>query len=417
MGLGKKISQDNARRCPQCAVATCNTGCPLGVDIPGFIRLLREGDSQGALAIILQQNPFPALCGRVCAAPCETACIFHAEGNPITIRELERYAADHGAVKNVKRTVLAKTGRKVAVIGSGPGGLTAAYQLALSGVEVTIFEATAHPGGALRFLIPEFRLPQQVVDDIITQVKHLGVQIQTNTLFGRTITLAEIFMRGFDAVVLSVGSSMPKFQNIVGSQLAGVYYHAEFLSRLQQATKLDVMHQANMLIKGISTVIIGNDETIFDSARISRRLGQTVTVCWTGNEEKLAALSRIVSQAQEEGVMIKEGVALVRLVADEEGYVKTVVLKDLIENVDIELDSQTVILANGQQPNNFIRQHLPQLKFNDDGTIWVDKQTGMTSVEKVFACGSIVTGVSSMVESMSDAKHVAIDIKNYLERK
>ena len=209
LGFNKKIAQDEARRCPQCAVATCLPGCPLGIDIPGFIRLLREGDTVLALERIKKENPFPAICGRICPAPCEEACVFHADGQPIAIRALERFAADFGASKPEK-PASAPRGKKVAIIGSGPAGMSAAYYLAKTNFSVTIFEAAHEPGGLLRYAIPEFRLPQKVLDEQFSQLKSLGVEIQTDVVFGRTLMIDELFMRGFSAVLLATGASLPR---------------------------------------------------------------------------------------------------------------------------------------------------------------------------------------------------------------
>ena len=224
-------------------MATCLSGCPLGIDIPGFIRLLREGEAVLALERIKKENPFPAICGRICPAPCEQACVFHADGDPIAIRGLERFAADFGHSKSGKPHLLPQ-GKKVAIIGSGPVGMSAAYFLAKMNFSVTIFEAAHEPGGLLRYAIPEFRLPQKVLDEQFSKLKWAGVEIQTDVVFGRTMMIDELFMRGFSAVLLATGASLPIFSDLPGSNLTGVNYDTEFLYRLQTIGKENVLQAA-----------------------------------------------------------------------------------------------------------------------------------------------------------------------------
>ncbi|MDE2027258.1 MAG: FAD-dependent oxidoreductase, partial [Candidatus Omnitrophica bacterium] len=279
LGFNKKIAQDEARRCPQCATATCLPACPLGIDIPGFIRLLREGDTSGALEKIRQQNPYPAICGRVCPAPCERSCVFQADGNPIAIRSLERFAADHGSKKGTAPKIVSPQAKKVAVIGSGPAGMTAADYLAQSGLGVTIFEAAHRPGGLLRYGIPEFRLPQRILDEQFAQLKLMGVDIQTDMVLGRTLMIDEIFMRGFSAVLLAMGKSLPRFSELSGSGLAGVYYDTEFLHLLQAVDKegaLDLGRRQKMATP--KTVVVGRGPSAFDAGRLALRLGSEVQV-------------------------------------------------------------------------------------------------------------------------------------------
>ncbi len=427
MGFNKKITQDEARRCPQCAVATCLPGCPLGIDIPGFIRLLREGDNILALERIKKENPFPAICGRLCPAPCEQVCVFHADGNPISIRLLERFASDFGQPK-AERLVSAPRWKKVAIIGSGPGGMSAAYYLAKLNFGVTIFEAAHEPGGLLRYAIPEFRLPQRVLDEQFSQLKLLGVEIQTDVVFGRTMMIDEIFMRGFSAVLLATGASLPRFSDLPGSSLAGVYYDMEFLYRLQSTNKEDALLQAReQKISAAKTVVIGRGQSAFDAARLASRLGSQVQVIFEGFEEQAGVDHEIVKQSREEGIDIHSMKAL-EIVSDELGFVQGVKCCKLdiidgdgglrLEPSDdgpVLVEAQMVVLANGQRPNDFLRQVLPQLKWDEDGSIWANAQTGMTSVEKVFACGSAVTAGGSVVEAIAGGKAAAHKIIEYLK--
>ena len=426
MGFNKKIAQDESRRCPQCAVATCLPGCPLGIDIPGFIRLLREGDTALGLERIKKENPFPAICGRICLAPCEEACVFHADGNPIAIRALERFAADFGAGKAEKPSVSPR-GKRVAIIGSGPAGMSAAYYLAKMNFNVTIFEAAHEPGGLLRYAIPEFRLPQRVLDEQFAQLKLLGVEIQTDVVFGRTMIIDELYMRGFSAVLLATGASLPLFYDLPGSSLIGVYYAMEFLYRLQTAGKDDYQKAAQQQrIPTAKTVVLGRGPAAFDVARMSVRLGSEVQVIFEGFEEQAGVSLEILKEAREEGVEIIP-LQVLELTGDDNGFVQGVRCRklDIVEGKDglklepsheepIVVEAQTVIIANGERPNDFLKQSLPQLKWDQDGSLWADAQGGMTSMEKVFACGSAVTAGGSVVDAIAGGKAAAQKIIQYL---
>jgi glutamate synthase (NADPH/NADH) small chain len=433
LGFIKKIAQEESRRCPQCAVATCLPACPLGIDIPGFIRLLREGDTAAALERIKKENPFPAICGRICPAPCEEACVFHADGNPIAIRVLERFAADFGQSKSEKATSSPR-GKKVAIIGSGPAGMSAAYYLAKMNLGVTIFEAAHEPGGLLRYAVPEFRLPQKVLDEQFSQLKSMGVEIQTDVVFGRTMMIDELFMSGFSAVLLATGASLPRFNDLPGSELTGVYYDVEFLSRLQAVNKEDVLAAARQQkIPAAKTVIVGSGPAAFDAARLSLRLGSEVQVVFEGFEEQAGVGYDILNESREEGIELHPLKAL-ELMGDDNGFVSGVKCRklDIVEGKGgfklepsleepIVLEAQTVIIANGLRPNDFIKQCLPQLKWDEDGSLWADSQGGMTSMERVFACGSAVTTVpaqsgagGSVVETISSGKAAAQKIIQYL---
>ena len=413
MGFIKKIAQDEARRCPQCAVATCLPGCPLGIDIPGFIRLLREGDTVLALERIKKENPFPAICGRICPAPCEQACVFHTDGEPIAIRALERFAADFGHSKPEK-PASSPRGKKVAIIGSGPAGMSAAYYLAKMNLSVTIFEAAHQPGGLLRYAIPEFRLPQKVLDEQFSQLQLLGVEIQTDAVFGRTMMIDELFMRGFSAVLLATGASLPLFSDLPGSDLTGVYYGMEFLYRLQTAGKENALQAARQQkIPAAKTVVIGRGAAAFDAARLSLRLGSEVKVVVDGFEEQAGVGDDILKESREEGIEILSMRGL-EIVGDDNGFVRGVKCREL-EEEPIILEARTVIIANGQRPNDFLKQYLPQLKWNEDGSLWIDAQTGMASVEKVFGCGSAVTAGGSVVGAITGGKRAAQKISQYLQ--
>jgi len=428
LGFNKKIAQDEARRCPQCAVATCLPGCPLGIDIPGFIRLLREGDTALSLERIKQENPFPAICGHICPAPCEQACVFNADGNPIAIRSLERFAAEFGQGK-AERLTPNPRGKKVAIIGSGPAGMSAAYYLAKSNLSVTIFEAAHEPGGLLRYAIPEFRLPQKVLDEQFSQLKLLGVEIQTDVVFGRTVMIDEVFMRGFSALLLATGASLPLFSDLPGSSLGGVYYDKEFLYRLQATNKEDALAiSRQQMIPGSKTVVVGRGQAAFDAARLSVRLGSEVQIIFEGFEEEAGVDAEILKESREEGIEV-HAMRVLGMVGDENGFVQGVKCQkmDVIEAKDglklepssdepIIVEAQTVVISNGQRPNDFLKNYLPQIKWDEDGSLWADAQTGMTSMGRVFGCGSVMTAGGSVVEAIAGGKAAAQKIIKYLNQ-
>ena len=427
MGFNKKIVQDEARRCPQCAVATCLSGCPLGIDIIGFIRLLREGDVSQALERIKKENPFPAICGRLCPAPCEESCVFNADGHPIAIRDLERYASDYGQSKAPKPLTVDPRGKKVAIIGSGPAGMSAAYYLAKQNIGVTIFEAAHHPGGLLRYAIPEFRLPQKILDEQFTLLKLLGVEIQTDVVLGRTLMIDELFMRGFSAILLATGATLPVFSDLPGSSLAGVYYDMEFLYRLHAANKEDALVLArNGMVTSPKTVVIGRGPEAFDAARLSVRLGSETQIIYDGFEEQMGVGHDILKQSKEEGIELLQDQVL-EIMGDENGFVWGVKCRklDIVEGKDglklepspeepFVIEAKTVIIANGRRPNDFLKQVLPQLKWDEDGSLWASEETGMTSMEKIFGCGSVMTAGGSVVAAIAAGKRAAHKISQYL---
>ena len=388
--------------------------------------MLREDDAVGALSRIRSQNPFPAICGRICPAPCEKACIFNEEGTAIPIRSLERYAADVGKAKLPKEKQASLKNRKVTIIGSGPAGMSAAYFLAQAGFSVTILEALPEPGGMLRYGIPEFRLPAKVVDEQMAMLLGFGVVIKCNAFVGATMTMQEVFAGNQAAVLLALGAGVPKLIDLKGHDLGGVYYVQEILMRAQQLSK-NVKLDAKGIWHGTQTVVIGDGCAALDAARLSVRAGQKVTLLFEGLEEQMGVREQDIELAQEEGVVLVSQVKALSIESNSFGFAKSVFALQLtVEEEDERLviktegsekkvfDAQTVILSSGRGPNTFIRQHLPQLKIDDDGSIWTDSQTGLTTIEKVFATGDVVTGAGNVVDAIAGGKAAAAKIIGFL---
>jgi glutamate synthase (NADPH) small chain len=423
LGFGKKENLEESRRCPQCAQPVCLTGCPLGIDISGFIRLLREDDAASALERILKENPFPAVCGRICPAPCERACIFEEEGQPIGIRSLERYAADFGRNKTSPKAGPAN-GKSIAIAGAGPAGLSAAFFLARAGCKVTIFEAMPEPGGLLRYGVPEFRLPQKVLNEQIALLSSMGVSIRTNVLIGSTISVRDILAQEHQVLLLTTGAGLPEFTQLPGAELGGVWPAEEFLLRAQMASK-DNAFKAGVLL-GTRTAVVGRGYPALDSARIARRLGQQVDIIFDGLEENFAVRPEDLSMATEEGVRLNGPLQAVTIEGDENGFVSCVVCRKLNvveegdrlqvvadENAKEIIPVDNVIISNGRRPSMLLSQELPQLKFADQKTIWTDPATGLTSIERVFAAGNLVTGAGAVVDAIASGKKAAHKILEF----
>ena len=467
-GYSKKLAVNEARRCGGCVRTMCAQGCPLGIDIPGFIRLIREGDTNSALELIKRQNPFPAVCGRVCGAPCESSCVLTSSESdsikvegPTGIRALERYAADFGKSNPAKKKQ-PPTGKKAAIVGSGPSGLTAAAVLARGGYRLSVFELLDKPGGVLRYGIPGFRLPRKVLDSEINEIKSLGVDIITNCYASKTVTFEDLWKEGFKAVLIATGAGIPKFLDIPGTNLGGVYYGEEFLMRvnslgknaafllsfpfptsnLPPASKNSKGDLKLCLLRGSSitqsihcpfgtkVVVIGSGNMALDCARAAVRLGAEVTLLSSQPTDDRLTVRKESEYAQEEGVhsevMVKvtgvlggpnnfvSGVKCLRLdYADIQGKGQWELAS--VPDSEFTLEADTVILVNGHTPNTLINRGGSRLRLNDDGTIWVDAQNSMTSLEGVFAAGNVATNSGGLVQAMASGKKTAERMDQYLK--
>ncbi len=429
LGYPKKIAIDEAQRCPQCSDPVCKKGCPLGIDIPGFIRLLREGNLFAAYQKIKEKNPFPSICGRICSSPCEAACILNDEEAPIGIRALERFAADFGKVKAVK-TPLRPSGKKIAIIGSGPSGLSASVELAQKGYQVTVFEALDRPGGVLKYGIPEFRLPDQVLDNEINEIKNLGVEFKMNFFIGQTMSLADLKDKGFSAILLAMGAGVPKFMDIPGANLGRVYYGEEFLMRVNLAKRKMFSGVKPDFPVGGRVAVIGSGNTALDCARSAKRFGSDITLIFRRTEEEMRVRAEERNFAKEEGIKLEPLVQPLEILSDGDHGVRGVKclrldyadadssgkwVLEAVPDSEFILDVETVIIAVGHQPNSLLRKFEKQLELNIDKTLKIDEQK-MTSIPGVFACGNVVTNAGPVVEAIASGKVVAESIHQYLKK-
>ncbi|HOB35006.1 MAG: NADPH-dependent glutamate synthase [Firmicutes bacterium] len=435
-GYSEDVAVQEALRCLQCKNPRCVEGCPVGIDIPGFILKIREKDFQGAIDILKDKNSLPAICGRVCPQEdqCEKLCIVGIKNEPVAIGRLERFAADWEA-RHSKAEVkpVEATGPKVAVVGSGPAGLTAAGELIKKGYRVTIFEAFHQPGGVLMYGIPEFRLPKAIVEREIEYLKKLGVDIQLNVVVGRTITLEELLTKeGYEAVFVGTGAGLPYFLNIPGENLNGVYSANEFLTRtnLMRAYQFPKWHTPIHIGKRVAVVGAGN--VAMDAARTALRLGaEEVTIVYRRSEAEMPARKEEIEHAREEGVRFKLLTNPVEILGNEKGWVTGLrcIKMELgepdasgrrrpvpIPGSEFEFPVDVVVVAVGQGPNPLIPRTTPGLETSKWGTIVAD-ETGATSIPGVFAGGDVVTGAATVIKAMGAGKIAAEAIDKYIKSK
>ncbi|AAL82034.1 glutamate synthase (NADPH), homotetrameric [Pyrococcus furiosus DSM 3638] len=447
LGYSWELALREAERCLQCPVeyAPCIKGCPVHINIPGFIKALRENRDnpskavREALRIIWRDNTLPAITGRVCPQEeqCEGACVVGKVGDPINIGKLERFVADyareHGIddellleeIKGIKRN-----GKKVAIIGAGPAGLTCAADLAKMGYEVTIYEALHQPGGVLTYGIPEFRLPKEILRKELKKLSLLGVEIKTDHIVGKTITIQEL-LQEYDAVFIGTGAGTPKLPNIPGINLNGIYSANEFLTRINLMKAYKFPEYDTPIVVGKKVVVIGAGNTAMDAARSALRLGAEVTIAYRRGREDMTARIEEVKHAEEEGVKFMFFVNPVEFIGDENGNVKAVKFEKMkpLEERDsrgkrkivgtgeyITVEADTVIIAIGQTPNKVLWRATPELKVDEWGRIVVDENL-MTSIPGVFAGGDAIRGEATVILAMGDGRKAAKAIHQYLSKK
>ena len=425
VGYTAEMAAEEAQRCLQCKNAPCVSGCPVNVPIPDFIARIRENDIDGANRLIRAQNALPAVCGRVCPqeTQCESRCVRAIKGEAVGIGRLERFVADH-ATENAQEASIQNQGHKAAVIGSGPAGLTCAGELARAGWQVTVFEALHTPGGVLMYGIPEFRLPKALVQKEIEKIRALGVEIVTNAVIGKCMTVDEILADGFDAVFIGSGAGLPNFQKIPGESLCGVYSANEFLTRMNLMKAYDFPNHATPIKVGNEVVVVGGGNVAMDAARSARRLGASVTVVYRRSETELPARREEVHHAKEEGVEFRMLTNPVRILGDENGFVNAVecIRMELgepdekgrrrpvpVNGSEFRIDAQTVIIAIGNSPNPLIRKTTPDLPVEKWGGIQAD-ENGRTGKKNVYAGGDAVTGAATVILAMGAGKRAAASI-------
>ncbi|HPR63914.1 MAG TPA: NADPH-dependent glutamate synthase [Thermoanaerobaculia bacterium] len=434
LGYRDAHAADESRRCLQCPKPLCVPGCPVGIDIPAFIKAVEEGDFKKAYVILTDANLLPAICGRVCPqeTQCEAGCIVGKKLEPVAIGRLERFVGDM-ALKNrwVEIPRITPNGKKVAIVGSGPAGLTCAADLAKAGCEVVIYEALHVPGGVLMYGIPEFRLPKEIVQQEIDTLRKMGVKIEVDRIIGKIFTIPElIHERGFDAVFVGTGAGFPKFMGIPGESLNGVLSSNEFLTRANLMKAYEFPKYDTPVDMGENVAVIGCGNTAMDAARIALRLGaKNVYIVYRRSEKESPARIEELHHAMEEGVQFHWLTAPVAL-HGENGWVAR------MENIKMELgepddsgrrrpvpkegsnyflDVDTVIYALGTKANPIIAQTTPGLNLNKWGYIEVDSDTQMTSYPGVFAGGDIVTGSATVILAMGAGRRAAAGILSYLK--
>ena len=432
LGYTKEMAMEEAARCLNCKHKPCMDGCPVNVPIPGFIEKVAEGDFEAAYDIITSENALPAICGRVCPQEnqCEGKCVRGIKGEPVAIGRLERFVADyHMANATPANTDIEKNGKKVAVVGSGPAGITCAGELIKKGYEVTVFEALHKAGGVLSYGIPEFRLPKDLVAKEIETVENLGVKIETNVIVGRSVTIDELMEEGYEAVFVGSGAGLPRFLNIPGENLLGVYSANEFLTRVNLMKAYKFPEMPTPVKVGKKVAVVGAGNVAMDAARTAKRLGaEEVYIVYRRSEEELPARAEEVHHAKEEGIIFK----LLNnpcAIHGEDGWVTgmEVIKQELgepdasgrrspqpVEGSNYIIDVDTVVIAIGQSPNPLIRQTTPGLDVQRWGGIIVEEDTMKTSKEGVYAGGDTVTGAATVILAMGAGKKAAKAIDEYL---
>ena len=436
LGYNKEEAEKEALRCLNCKNPRCVEGCPVAINIPGFITKLKEGDVKAAYDVISESSALPAICGRVCPqeSQCEGKCVRGIKGEPVSIGKLERYVADTAREMGIKpQGATEKKGKKVAVIGSGPSGLTCAGDLAKMGYDVKIFEALHKAGGVLVYGIPEFRLPKErVVQEEIENVKSLGVEIETDCVIGKSTTIDALMTEeGYDAVFVGSGAGLPRFMHIPGEQAMGVFSANEYLTRsnlmgaFSSKSRTPIMHAKK-------AVIVGGGNVAMDAARTALRLGAETHIVYRRSEKELPARAEEVEHAKQEGIIFNLLTNPVEIHADEKGWVKSITCIRMglgepdesgrrrpveIPGSEFEIECDCVIMSLGTSPNPLISSTTKGLEINRRKCIVANEENGQTSKEGVFAGGDAVTGAATVILAMGAGKAAAKGIDEYLSNK
>ena len=435
LGYSPEFAQSEAQRCLQCANPPCVKGCPVGIDIPAFITLIRQGDFSGSLAKIQETNTLPAICGRVCPQEeqCEVVCVLGKKYQPVAVGRLERFVADWGRALGGQGIpeLGAPSGHKVAVVGSGPAGLACAAELARFGHSVTIFEALHKPGGVLVYGIPEFRLPKEIVRFEIDNLTRMGVELRTDFVIGKTATVGELFSDfGYDAVFLGTGAGLPYFLGIPGENFIGVLSANEFLTRVNLMKAYDFPRTDTPVRTGRKVAVVGSGNVAMDCLRTAKRLGAEEVICvYRRTRNESPARKEELEHAEEEQIDFRWLSAPLAVYGNAEGFVTGMKIQKMelgepdasgrrrpvpIQGSEYDISVDTVVMAIGQGPNPLATRSTPGLELNRHGNIVCDEKTLATSIPGVYAGGDIVTGAATVILAMGAGKQAALGVHDWL---
>ncbi len=434
LGYTEEMAIDEANRCLNCKTKPCVSKCPVAIDIPEFIQKIKEKDFETAYQIISKSSSLPAVCGRVCPqeTQCESKCVRGIKGEPVAIGRLERFVADWHNANSKENLVKPETnGHKVAIIGAGPSGLTCAGDLAKMGYKVTVFEALHIAGGVLVYGIPEFRLPKSIVQKEIDNLIALGVEIDTNMIIGKTLSVDELFQMGYDSIFIGSGAGLPRFMNIPGENLKGVYSANEYLTRVN-LMKAYLNNSDTPIKNSKSVAVVGGGNVAMDAARCAKRLGaENVYIVYRRSEEEMPARLEEVEHAKEEGIIFKTLTNPTEIVGDDNMFINGMKCVEMElgepdesgrrrpvvkENSEFILDVDCVVMSIGTSPNPLIRNTTDGLETNKYGC-FIANDTGLTSKEGVFAGGDAVTGAATVILAMGAGKTSAKAIDEYIKSK
>jgi len=437
LGYTAELAMEEAQRCLQCEKPLCVAGCPVGIDIPAFIELIRQGEFKAAVAKIKETNTLPAICGRVCPQEdqCEKVCVLDKKYTPVAIGRLERYVADleMASGETVMPACAPSTGHKVAIVGSGPAGLTCAAELARRGHSVTVFEALHKFGGVLVYGIPEFRLPKSIVEAEIRNLEKMGVELRSSFVVGKTATVEELFWEyGYDAIFVGTGAGLPYFLGIPGENYIGVLSANEFLTRVNLMKGYDFPNHDTPVRAGRRVAVIGSGNVAMDCLRCAKRLGAEEVICvYRRTRAESPARAEELERAEEEAIDFRWLSAPLEIFGNDEGFVTGMRIQRMelgepdasgrrrpvpVPGSEYEIEIDTVVVAVGQGPNPLVTMTTPGLELNRHGCIVANQESLMSSIPGVFAGGDIVTGAATVILAMGAGKQAAIGIQEWLDK-